>query len=325
MKPLVRFLSLAFLAIVISGCTPRVQSQQPQPGQKKLKFIFITCVVHEDFFVTVKKGMEDAARMMDVECTFTGTEGVDIVAQTEMVRKAIHDGYDGIALNIMDPVGFDEVIREAADARIPLVSFNIDDRSTPNTRLSTVSQRLYEAGVIMGKEAGKFIPDGSEILMTMHDKGVSALEDRLHGAQDGLREAGLSHVKWEVAITGNTVAGSSDVILRALQEHPQIKVILCTGQADTEGAGITIDKHFNGQGYQAAGFDLSPGILNSIRKGYIAFTIDQQPYTQGFYPVIQLTLLKRYGLMPSNMDTGATLITLQNAESVLELSKQHYR
>ncbi len=318
---------IVLLVILFSECAApeKPQDNEQLQDQDKLRFIFITCVVHEDFFIPLKKGMEDAARMMDVDCVFTGTEGVDIVAQAELVRQAIRDGYDGIALNIIDPIGFDEVTRESAEAGIPLVAFNIDDHTTPNDRLSTVSQSFYEAGKSMGNEAAKFIPDGSEILMTMHDKGVSALDDRLRGAQDGLREAGLENVKWKVVITGNTVAESAELIGRELHANPQIKFVLCTGQADTEGAGLAIGKNFADQGYKAAGFDLSQNILKNIIEGHIAFTIDQQPYIQGFYPVIQLALLKRYGIMPSSIDTGAAIINIDNAESVLQLTEQHYR
>ncbi|MBL7112716.1 MAG: sugar ABC transporter substrate-binding protein [Bacteroidales bacterium] len=325
MKHYLKPLFVLYLTFIMSGCAPPDQPDQSDQGQKKLRFIFITTVVGEDFFIPVKKGMEDAARLMDVECTFTGTEGVDIPAQAEMVRQAICDGYDGIALNIIDPEGFDAVVSEAIETGIPVVAFNVDDNATPNARLSSVNQRLYEAGKKLGNEAAKFIPDGSEILMTMHDEGVSALEDRLRGAQDGLKEAGRNNVIWKVVITGNTVAKSTEVINRELQANPQIKFVLCTGQADTEGAGIVIGEHFSNQDYKAAGFDLSPGILQHIMQGHISFTIDQQPYIQGFYPVIQLTLLKRFGIMPSNMDTGAALITSQNAGDVLELAKQHYR
>jgi len=304
-----------------AGVTPVVKKKETD----RLRFIFITCIVDEAFFIPLKSGMEDAARMMDVDCSFTGTEGVDIVAQAELVRHAIKDGYDGIALNIIDPEGFDAVAHEAAEAGIPLIAFNIDDHSTPNDRLSTVSQNFYEAGKTMGLEAAKFIPDGSEILMTMHSAGVSALDDRLHGAQFGLKEAGRNNVKWKVVITGNTASESAEVITRELHANPQIKYILSTGQADTEGAGTAIEKDFANQDYKSAGFDLSRKTLKNIMNGYTAFTIDQQPYTQGFYPVIQLTLLKRYGIMPSNIDAGAAMITRENAESVLQLTEQNYR
>jgi len=84
----------------------------------------------------------------------------------------------------------------------------------------------------------------------------------------------------------------------SLKADPEIKVVICTGQADTEGAGLAIERHFRGKGYRAAGFDLSPGTLRLIKAGHIQFTIDQQPYIQGYYPVIQLALYCRYGNPP---------------------------
>ena len=79
------------------------------------------------------------------------------------------------------------------------------------------------------------------------------------------------------------------------------------------------------KGYITAGFDLSPEILRLVRNGMIKFTIDQQPYVQGFYPVIQLTLYCRYGIKPSNIDACAAIITKENVKNIMNLSKQHYR
>ena len=317
-------LCLLALTFITVGCSGSHHKKAPGHDDH-LRFIFITTVVGEEFFIPVEKGMADAARMMGVSCEFVGTEGVDIPAQAEMVRQAVRDGYDGIALNIIDDRGFDAVVQEAMDAGIPVVAFDVDDHATPNARLSSVNQQFYEAGKKLGAKAASSIPDGSEILMTMHAAGVSALNDRLRGVQDGLREAGKNGVTWKVVITGNSGAESAEIIAHEFQANPNIKTILCTGQADTEGAGMVIKEHYPGQGYYAAGFDLSPEILQNVMDGHIAFTIDQQPYIQGFYPVIQLTLYKRYGIMPASMDAGATPITQDQAGSILELTKQHYR
>jgi simple sugar transport system substrate-binding protein len=288
---------------------------------KPLRFIFITTCVEQDFFIPVKKGMEDAARAMGVDCTFTGTEGVDIPAQAKMVSQAVADGYDGIALNIIDPEKFDTVVREAVAGGVPVVAFNVDDHATPNARLSAVNQRLYEAGRTLGRQASGFIPEGSHILMTLHDEGVSALDDRLRGEQDVLKDR---NVTWTVVVTGNDPQKGKQVIADALEKDPRIKTVLCTGQADTEAAGLALEA-LGKDGYAAAGFDLSPNILRLIKAGHIRFTIDQQPYMQGFYPVIQLTLYKRYGLAPSSMDAGAGIIDRTNVDQVIELNKQRYR
>ena len=316
-------IKLPLLALVASGLSgsanPAATTQQ---AEKRLRFIFITTCVDEDFFRPVQRGMRDAAALMNVECTFTGTKAVDLKAQAEMVRQAVKDRYDGIALNIIDPLAFDEVVQEASTAGVPVVAFNVDDHATPNARLSAVCQRVYDAGKILGKTCAAVMPEKSHVLMTMHAAGVSSLEDRLRGEQEMLKAKGIT---WTVAITGNTSAESEKVIAAELAKHPDIKFILCTGQADTEGAGLAIEKHFAGKGLSAAGFDLSPEILRLVKAGHIRWTVDQQPYIQGFYPVIQLTQYRRYGIFPANIDAGASLISADQADRVLELSRQGYR
>jgi simple sugar transport system substrate-binding protein len=239
-----------------------------------------------------------------------------------MVRQAVAGGYDGIALNIIDPQAFDQVIEEAIRQGVPVVGFNVDDQATPNTRLSGVNQRLYEAGRSLAHHVAPQIPEGSHVLMTLHDRGVSALEDRLRGLEEVLEEKG---VRGTVTVSGNDAVEGAEVIAAALREHPDIRVILGTGQADTEAAGRAIEKHFPGRGYWAAGFDLSPETLRLIKAGHIRCTVDQQPYVQGFYPVVQLALYLRYGILPADIDAGATIIDRSNADRVLELSRRNYR
>jgi simple sugar transport system substrate-binding protein len=74
-----------------------------------------------------------------------------------------------------------------------------------------------------------------------------------------------------------------------------------------------------------AGFDLSTNILAMIEEGIISATTDQQPYMQGFYPVVQLVLNNRYGLLPSNIDAGSGLVTKDNATAVKALAAAGYR
>ena len=289
---------------------------------RPLRLAFITCCKDAPFFEPVKKGMEDAAKKMGVACTWLGVAGVDMQAQAQLVAQAVEDKYDGIALNLVDPQAFDKVVEEAIRQGVPVVGFNTDDHATENARLSCVNQRLYEAGRALAEHVAADIPDGAHVLMTMHDEGVSSLEDRLRGLQDVLKER---HVRWTVRISGNDSAQGAEVIEQALREHPEVRVVLCTGQADTEAAGRAIEKAFAGKGYFAAGFDLSPTTLRLIKAHHIRCTVDQQPYIQGFFPVIQLTLYLRYGILPGSMDAGATIITAETADRALQLTEEKYR
>jgi simple sugar transport system substrate-binding protein len=312
------------MVLLVLGCSTeqtRLQSRAPD-SEKPLRFAFITCAVDARFFEPVRKGMNDAARMMGVECDFLGTEGVDVAAQAAMVRQAVAYGYDGIALNIIDPEAFDDVVRETIAKGVPVVAFNVDDHATPNARLSSVNQRLYEAGQTLAERLLPLVPENAHILMTMHDEGVSALEDRLRGEQMILKK---KNVRWTVLVTGNDSVKGAEIIAEALKQHPDIRIIFGTGQSDTEAAGRAIEKYFPNKDYWSAGFDLSPKTLQLVQKGYIRCTVDQQPYIQGFYPVIQLTLYVRYGIVPSDIDAGAAVIDQSNVEQVVELTKQKYR
>jgi simple sugar transport system substrate-binding protein len=68
------------------------------------------------------------------------------------------------------------------------------------------------------------------------------------------------------------------------------------------------------------GFDLTPEIIQGIEDGVITATVDQQPYSQGFYAIAQLALWLKYGLYPSDMDTGGMgLVDASNVQTVKEL------
>lgn len=320
-KPL---LTCGLIALSLAGCSTNQSftESKTQKLDRPLRLAFITCVVSAKFFEPVKKGVNDAAEMMGVQCDFIGTEGVDVQAQAAMVTQTVADGYDGIALNIIDPVAFDEVIRQAIEKGVPVVGFNVDDHATPNARLSCVNQRFYQAGQSLAKYVLPSIPDNSHVLMTMHDEGVSALEDRLAGLQEVLKQ---KQIRWTVIVTGNESVKGTEVIAAALKGNPDIRIVLGTGQSDTEAAGRAIEKYFSNKDYWSAGFDLSQETLRLIQQGRIRCTVDQQPYIQGFYPVIQLTLYLRYGIMPSDIDAGTAIINKSNVEQVIELTKHKYR
>lgn len=314
------FFPLALLFCVLS-CNEKETKTSAVKGDS-LRFVFVTTCVNEDFFKPVQRGMQDAADLLGVECSFIGTPGVDVEGQVEMMRKAVSEGADGIALNIIDSVGFDAIVRETLANGIPVVGFNGDDNHTENMRLSSVCQNLYRAGTELGKKMAGKIAAGSEVILTVHSSGISSLEERVRGIKDALQSHNLRYIE---VVTTNSVDTATQRITTSLQQNPSVKYILCTGLADTEGAGNAIQREFGKQGVAAAGFDLSAGIISHVKTGNLLFTIDQQPYMQGFLPVLQLTHYKRYGIIPSDNEIGAAFVTPENADEVEQLTAQGYR
>jgi simple sugar transport system substrate-binding protein len=66
----------------------------------------------------------------------------------------------------------------------------------------------------------------------------------------------------------------------------------------------------------AYGFDLPPSQLESIKAGDLTGSLGQQPFLQGFWPVMQLYLQIDRGISAANLDTRAQLVTKDNVANV---------
>ncbi len=73
------------------------------------------------------------------------------------------------------------------------------------------------------------------------------------------------------------------------------------------------------------GFDTSPQIVDAFKGGWVQLTSDQQPFLQGYMPILSLCQQVVYGLGAMSVDTGAGFVTPQNYEIVSELAKQALR
>jgi simple sugar transport system substrate-binding protein len=66
----------------------------------------------------------------------------------------------------------------------------------------------------------------------------------------------------------------------------------------------------------AYGFDLGPAQQEALKAGNLTGALGQQPFLQGFWPVMQLYLEIDRGISAANLDTRAQLVTEENVEEV---------
>jgi simple sugar transport system substrate-binding protein len=75
----------------------------------------------------------------------------------------------------------------------------------------------------------------------------------------------------------------------------------------------------------AIGFDTSPQVISAFQSGYVQLTSDQQPYLQGYIPIVSLCMTKKFGFAPISLDTGNGFIDAHNYQAVAALAKAGYR
>ncbi|OQY32548.1 MAG: hypothetical protein B6241_10730 [Spirochaetaceae bacterium 4572_59] len=272
-----------------------------------LKFVFISHCKDIAFFNPVKEGMREAGRLFNINVDFTGTEDIDIEEQKFLLEKAINENVDGICLTVTHKDAFDDLIEKALSSGIPVVCFNTDASKGIGKQLSSIVQDSYAAGTNLGNFMAEMIQEGSKALLTLHSDGIDSLESRKKGIMDALSEKGI---QWRFITTGNGSEEARKRIKEFLQKEKGISYIFATGQDDTIGAGQAIQDLDLCDSVTVSGFDISPLTKKLIKQKVIMASVDQQPYAQGFYPVVQLFLYIKKRIAPSNIDAGSNIITI---------------
>ena len=269
----------------------------------KPKFVFVNHVTTNPFFVPTKYGAEDACKLLGCSYQWTGSENSNVNEMVNAFNTAITGGADGIAVALVDEKAFNAGTDAALKAKIPVVSYNAD--SATNARLSYIGQDLFVSGQEMGKRIATLVPSG-DVAMFIATPGQANIQPRIDGARQVLKSH--SAIKPHVITTGAAVPAELSVIDSYATGHPGTKGYFAVDAGSTQGLAQTIQKrNLRSKGVKGGGYDLTPDTQKLLADDQIDFTIDQQPYLQGFLPVLQLYMYKASNSLSGIADVNTGL------------------
>src|SRR6266487_2635981 len=290
------------------------------PKTPPWQFWFVNHVYSNVFFAPTQYGFQDAAALVGLPVPKWGgsASAASVSEMVSFLNSAIAAKASGIATTVTDANGFTAPVKNAMDAGIAVVSYNADGtvnaQGVPDigtNRLCYVGQALYNSGVAMGNRIKSLISTPGEIVIFIATPGTGNIQPRFDGAASVLKPAGFTvHEQ----ATGAATSGESAAENAYMAGHKSIKGAFAVDAGSTQFLGPVLAKNGLAGKIPAGGFDLTPGTLTAIKSGQLDFTIDQNPYLQGFIPVIYLYLFNLSGglLSPPNTDTGLTFVTKDN-------------
>ncbi|SDA91996.1 sugar ABC transporter substrate-binding protein [Mesorhizobium qingshengii] len=286
------------------------------------------------FWQAVKKGFDDACGKVEAKCNmiFTQTEG-SVEQQLANMRAALAAKPDALLTSIVDNKAFDDVIKEARDAGVLVIAVNVDDTegAKGNARQAFIGQGFVPAGYSLGKAISESFPKEGpiKVLVGISAPGQNWSESRGAGVMKFLEEYKAAHpdrqVSWERIDSGTDLAVTSDRVGAYLNAHPDTTAYFDTGFWCAGVARSLQDRGVAPGKVLLGGFDLVPEVLQQMQKGYVQALVDQQPYMQGFMPVMEAYLNKKVGLAPSDIDTGQGIVRPDQADAIMTLSAQGLR
>jgi len=303
-------LKLAAAATVGSA----VDFPRPHP---RWRFVFVNHALTNPFFVPAKYGSYDAAELLGVDVEWTGSKSSDVGEMVLAMRHAVETQADGIAVSIIDPTAFNGPTALALSRTIPVVSYNADG-GKDNARLAYFGQDNYQSGLELGARLVRLVGSGDVYLFIATPRQLN-IQPRIDGALDAIRDSGRP-VRVHVVASGVAVGEELKKIEATYKAHPELRGLFAVDAGSTAGVAKVMREHgLHARGVRAGGYDLLTSTLEAIRARALDFTIDQQPYLQGFLPVLQL-FLYRYssGLVaPASTNTGLNFVTRANVSHYL--------
>ena len=322
--------ALASAGLLLAGCRQEAQQQASQggsggsggnfPNTPEYNFVFINHVTTNPFFLPTQYGIEDAEALLGTTSQWTGSEESVVQDMVNEMDTAISGGADGIAVSIVDPQAFNDPIQNALDQGIPVIAYNADgaaDRENP--ALAYVGQDLFQSGVEMGNRIVEIVDEGL-VALFIATPGQLNIQPRIDGAIQAIEDSG-SNIEIQQVTTGAELPDERSRIEAWYNGHKDVAGMFAVDGGSTQGVAQVMEQFgLAEQGVRAGGYDMLPETLQLMSQNHIDFTIDQQPYLQGFLPVIQLYLYKISGGVtgPAESNTGLIFVTPDTVNRYLQ-------
>src|SRR4051812_19176601 len=311
------------LTVSDGGPSPSRPGAPPRRTQDGVRIAVVTHgQASSPFWTIVRTGVQAAARQMDAQVDYEAPDVYSLQKMIDLVDEAVAARPAGLVVSIPEP-GLAPAIRRAVRAGIPVVSINSgSDVFRRLGVLAHVGQPEGRAGVDAGRRLAA--AGARRALCVNQQVGNQGLDARCAGLARAMRAAGGTS---RVLGIYDQSAATPRRIAAAIRAGRVDGVLATNATGGLEAVQAVRRLHRRGR-VAIGAFDLGPDTLRAVRAGRLRFAVDQQPFLQGYLPVVVLVNLARYGIFPSRGDvvaTGANFVTRANADQALALSRRFIR
>ncbi len=285
--------------------------------EKPLRIATVS-LLNNPFWFPVKDGVTYAQETLADKNTtvdFIAIEDYDIKQFSDAIETAIAKEYDAITC-----FGFSDalvpVIDKAVDAGIIVNTFNSEGEK-PSKRTAFFGQDLFNAGEKAGEIIAENIGGEGSVAIITGSYGSTALEQRRKGA-----------LKTFENYPDITVVGESENEDKAetaysqtkdfLTAHPDLSAIYVTGGGPF-GAAKAIEELGLTDQVKLVCFDFVDETIQYVRTGVITATIGQDPFGQGYDPIVYAYNQLVTGEKPpqEKMWTRLDVVTEENVDDII--------
>lgn len=274
-------------ASLLAGCTPATTatttagSAAGTTAAGEVKYAVLLKNQSSDFWVKMKKGVEDKAKELGVKVDILAAQSEeDTEGQLKIMENLVNGGYAAIGVAPLSPVNLIPGVVQAYKKNIYVM--NIDeklDMAQLKAQGGAVIAFATTDNVAVGKKGGEFINSkiekGSKVAIIEGKAGNTSGEARRQGASEAFAAGGMTVVG---SLPGDWDRQKAlDVASSFIQQNADLKAIYCANDTMALGALQAVINTNNVGKILVVGTDGDTEAVASVERGELAATIAQDP------------------------------------------------
>lgn len=280
-----------------------------------IKVALVCKQLSDEHWALLKKGAEQAAKDLEVEVHVVGPKAEsEVQQQVEMIENELGGGVDALGVAPATPEAVTTAIQQADDKGVPVITVDTDLPDYANKK-SFVGTGGESAGRMGGEYAASLAGEGGKAIILRGRAGDTTHDQREAGIVAGLEAGGVEilEIRDCMAEAERAMNAMQDMIIN----YDQIDVVVTTCDTMAQGAQRAIEGA--GRDIPVVGFDGTISVVELVEQGsVIKATVAQAPYEMGYLAVETLVKLAKGEPVEERIDSGATLITQENAAAFME-------
>jgi ribose transport system substrate-binding protein len=289
-------------------------------------YVLVSVNIQVPYWKAAGTGFSQAASLLKVKADFLGPDEFDPKAENEAIDKAVSKKATGILVSAADAKLLKDSIDRAIAAGIPVITVDAD--APGSKRLFSIGTNNYQAGLAGGQRlAAELKGKGNVVVFTM--PGQANMADRLLGYRAALANTPQIKIARVVDIAGDPRI-VFDTTTEILGKKEKVDGFVCLDALGGKEVATVLSQN-KVTGRVIIAMDTDPDTLEFIRKGVIAATIAQKPYTMTYVGLRMLDDLYHHKLssltadwskdsfapVPAFVDTGSSMVDKSNVEGFM--------
>ena len=293
------------------------------PAADTLRFAVVPKAMNNPFFDLARDGcMKRAKELGNVECIYRGPVEHEPASQVQIVQDLITQGIDGLALSVSDADVAVNVIKQARDAGIAVITFDAD--APKSARQAYVGTDNTEMGREMGRQLVQRQPKPGTYITQSGGPAAENLNERLKGLGEVLTKAGWKIAPGSPSYCNDDAALANQQLSDQLTANPNADAVVPVG-----GWALFAPEAYKGfVNANRARYDsgklflIMPDTLRVevelLQQGYAQVLVGQRPFEMGEKAMDMLLALKKGQAVAPVTYVGLDVVTKANAAQFLK-------